>query len=212
MDCKQFVEHHLKDNSVDLVYADILFDNPDLTWLDLIKPKMKLDGVVYIHTDQRSVLYVLNTAEQFGYQHQSWIIWGYNWGGRPRNKWPAKHEDILFFSVGNTWQWNPKAIGIPKATMIRSTKDWQVPTDVWTDIGIVHTMSREKDEGEHRVWQKPVKLLERILKAHWRKNILVVDPFCGTGTTLVVAKQLGCQYAGCDIDSEAVRITRKRLS
>jgi len=60
--------------------------------------------------------------------------------------------------------------------------------------------------------QKPKKLLERIIKASSNEGDIVADFFCGSGTSLVVAKELGRQYLGCDINPKAIEISEKRLN
>ena len=183
-----------------------------LLWIKELRSIAAPTATVYVHTDQRSVVEARQALIDHGWYLQAWIVWGYNWGGRPRNMWGAKHDDILVATADpKVWTFNAQDVGIPKKTLINSTKDWQIPTDVWTDIGIVHTMSKEKDEGEHRNWQKPKALLERIIKASSDPGDLVIDPFAGTGTTLVVAKETGRRYVGCDTDPNAVRIAQNRL-
>lgn len=202
----------LPNRSVDLVYADIIFDNPNLSWVEEAISKMKKTGVIYIHTDKRSVREVRAYMDIF-FEFQSWIIWAYNWGGRPRNKWANKHDDILFYSVSDKWPWYTEQVQIPKKTLINSQKTHQIPTDVWSDIGSLHTMSKEKDEGERRIWQKPVALTDRIMAAHLRrgKNQMVLDPCLGTGSALVSAAKYTQNLMGCDVDGEAVRVARKRV-
>lgn len=199
----------------DLCYADMMFDEKSKPELDWIKQVRKCAGeysTIYIHTDQRSVCEVREAMLDAGWHLKSWIIWSYNWGGRSPRLWGAKHDDILMATKHKTkWTFNAKEVSIPKTTLINSKKDWQIPTDVWNDIGIVHTMSKEKDEGQHRVWQKPEQLMERIIKASSDAGDLVLDPFIGTGTTLKVAKKLGRSYIGCDIDEHAVEIAKSRL-
>ena len=201
--------------SFDLCYADMMFAErtpEQLLWIKELRSIANPQATVYVHTDQRSVCEVRAALLEHGWYLQAWLIWGYNWGGRPRNMWAHKHDDILVATAHpKKWTFNPKAVAIPKKTLINSSKDWQIPTDVWQDIGIVHTMSKEKWEGEHRVWQKPRALLERIIKASSNAGDLVLDPYAGTGTTLVVAKKLARRFVGCDIDPEAVRISNNRL-
>jgi site-specific DNA-methyltransferase (adenine-specific) len=198
----------------DLCYADMLFDDFDpsqLTWIDLMKEVAAPTSTLYIHTDQRSVCEVKAYAEQAGWHFKSWIIWSYNWGGRSPRMWGAKHDDILMFTRDKKiWTFNARDVAIPKKTLINSTKDWQIPTDVW-DIQIVHTMSAEKKEGGGRVWQKPRVLMERIIKASSNAGDLVFDPFGGTFTTAVVAKVLGRNYISCDTEAECVEIGNQRL-
>ena len=60
--------------------------------------------------------------------------------------------------------------------------------------------------------QKPKQLIERIIKGFSNEGDVVADFFMGSGTSLVVAKELGRQYIGCDINPRAIEITNKRLS
>lgn len=197
----------------DLCYADMLFDaksDLDLIWLEDLRTVANDTASVYVHTDQRSVCEVKAFAEKVGWKLRSWIIWSYNWGGRSRNLWGAKHDDILLFTKGDSWTFNAAAVQIPKRVLINSKKTHQIPTDVW-DLQVVHTMSKEKAAGEHRRWQKPRSLLHRIIAASSNAGDLVLDPFCGTGTTCVEAAAQGRNYIACDTDAECIRITERRL-
>ena len=80
-------------------------------------------------------------------------------------------------------------------------------TNLWMDIPI----ARKKERTGYPT-QKPVKLLERIIRASSNPGDTVFDPFCGSGTTLVAAKVLGRKYRGCDMSSKAIAIAKKRLS
>ena len=80
--------------------------------------------------------------------------------------------------------------------------------DVWNAVGIVQGNSIE-NAGYNT--QKPKVLLERIIKASSNKGDLVADFYCGSGTSMIVAKELNRQYIGCDINQRAVDITNKRL-
>ena len=82
-----------------------------------------------------------------------------------------------------------------------------LPTDVW-NIPIINGMSKER-VGYNT--QKPKILLEKIIKASSNKGDTIADFFVGSGTSLVVAKELGRNYIGCDINQRAVDITNKRL-
>lgn len=200
----------------DLCYADMMFDEktkPELAWIKEMRQCAGEFSTIYIHTDQRSVCEVREAIKSAGWYLQAWVIWPYDWGGRSQRMWGAKHDDILVATKHKKkWTFNVEAVQIPKATRINSEKTHKIPTDVWSDIGILHTMSKEKDEGHHRLWQKPEKLLERIIKASSSEGDLVMDPFCGSGTTLKVAKKLKRHYIGCDIDETAIDITNERLA
>jgi DNA modification methylase len=214
-DCESMLSQmHMNGRQFDLCYADHVFDDKSdkqLKWIGSLKAVAKPTATLYIHTDQRADIQVMDVAKNYGWKLRSRIVWSYNWGGRPRNLWAPKHDDILMFTAGDEWTFNAESVSIPKATLINSKKDWQIPTDVWVDIPILHTMSKEKDAGEHLVWQKPEKLLERIIKASSNRGDLVIDIFGGTGTTAVVAKRLGRDFIICDTDAECVRVMKKRI-
>lgn len=83
--------------------------------------------------------------------------------------------------------------------------------DVWSDIwtgGL--TPQREKTFGKHPT-QKPLYLLKKILLASTREDDLVLDPFCGSGTTGVVCKVLGRKFIGIDINEEFIALAKERL-
>ena len=75
----------------------------------------------------------------------------------------------------------------------------------------IKTFSSASKERVGYDTQKPKKLSELIIKGSSNKNDVIGDFFCGSGTSLVVAKELGRQYIGCDINPRAIDITRERL-
>ncbi len=80
--------------------------------------------------------------------------------------------------------------------------------DVWDDIPPVNPMAKERTGYDT---QKPLSLLERIIKASSREGEVALDPFCGSGTTLVAAEKLGRRWIGIDSSKEAVAIARRRI-
>jgi len=81
-------------------------------------------------------------------------------------------------------------------------------SDVWTDI---HRIKHNKYRDEHPC-QLPIQLLERIILTSTDENDIVLDPFVGTGTTVIAAKRLGRRFIGIDIDEKYVNITKDKLS
>lgn len=79
--------------------------------------------------------------------------------------------------------------------------------DVWTGS---LTKKSEKSEGRHPT-QKPEYLLERIVISSTEENQIILDPFCGSGTTGVIAKRYGRKFIGIDNEREYLNITKKRL-
>ena len=80
--------------------------------------------------------------------------------------------------------------------------------DLWSDIDPVNSQALERVGYDT---QKPVPLLERVIQASSNEGDLVMDAFCGSGTSLVVAERLGRRWIGCDLGRFAIHTTRKRL-
>jgi site-specific DNA-methyltransferase (adenine-specific) len=90
---------------------------------------------------------------------------------------------------------------------MKKLNDGKQMKDVWTGS---LTKPSEKKEGKHPT-QKPEYLLEKIILASTKENDIVLDPFCGSGTTGVVAKKLNRKFIGFDITDDYLEITRRRL-
>ena len=158
--------------------------------------------------------YKLNTLNDIpGAAYQNWIIWAYDWGGRTKKKFPRKHEDILMYSKGKEFPFYSDDIRVPykMAKNVRSGASnnplGKIPTDVWTKNN--HTTSKEY-AGWHST-QKPIALLERIIKAHTKPGDVVVDCFSGAGSTMIACNNLGRDFKGCEFDNEYVDKSLERL-
>ncbi|MFZ0994835.1 MAG: site-specific DNA-methyltransferase [Candidatus Dormiibacterota bacterium] len=171
-------------------------------------------GSLYLHLDFRASHYArLLLDEIFGAEHfLNEIIWAYDYGGRPKDRWPRKHDNILWYAKSDRWTFDraqidripymaPGLVGVEKAAR------GKLPTDTWW-LTIVPTRGRERVGYPT---QKPLALLERIVRASSREGELVADFFCGSGTTGVAAAALGRRYLLVDDNPEAVAITRRRL-
>ncbi len=182
------------------------------------------EGTFYLHLDRRSVHYVrLLMDDIFGARNfQNEIIWHYTGGGRGNRHFPHKHDNILVYHKTRNYKFNTDAVREPYANTsgyarsgirARSGKHYyphplgKVLDDVWF-IPIVNPMSPERTGYPS---QKPEELLRRIILASSDEGDVVLDPFCGSGTTLVVAHKLGRQWIGMDSSSEAVEVCIKRL-
>jgi len=211
-DCKKLALRLV--GKVDLVYADIIYDEFENVPLRALVETLRPGGAFWLQTDYRSAAQAklaLDTLLVFN----NWCIWNYDWGGRPRNAFGRKHDDILYYiKPGAEHTFNAEAVAVKKKVMIRSTKNWKIPTDVWMDIGNFYTTSKEriKQDGHGVVWQKPEALLERIILAASNDGDLIFEPYLGTGTACAVAKRLGRHFIGCDIRSDMIQIAKRRLS
>ena len=154
------------------------------------------------------------------------IVWGYKTPAYTKKHFPRKHDSILFYAKGdkNTFNkddvrepFDPKSIKRSSSAMFNAMgggkhmlgeEHWakgKVPEDWW------HLQPSQMYGKVSYPTQKPTKLLERIIKASSNKGDIVLDVFCGSGTTLAVAKALDRKYIGCDISKDAIEIATKRL-
>ena len=104
--------------------------------------------------------------------------------------------------------WPEKEGGMPRLKVYADKCPGVPLQNVWTDIRPLHNLSQERLGYPT---QKPLPLLERIIKASSNENDIVLDAFCGCGTALVAAQELGRQWIGIDISPTACRVMAKRL-
>jgi site-specific DNA-methyltransferase (adenine-specific) len=172
-------------------------------------------GTLYVHIDYREAHYVkLALDEVFGRDaFLSEIIWAYDFGGRARDRWPAKHDTILVYvktpgehffdqdAVERIPYLAPGLVGPEKAAR------GKLPTDVWWHT-IVPTAGREKTGYPN---QKPEGILRRVISASSRPGDRVLDFFAGSGTTGAVAAELGRRFVLIDNNPAALDIMSARL-
>lgn len=171
-------------------------------------------GTLHVHVDWRTVHHVrLLLDEVFGAERfLNEIVWAYDFGGRARDRWPRKHDSILWYAKGEAWTFERDAIErlpymAPGLVGPEKAVRGKLPTDVWW-MTIVPPGGRERTGYPT---QKPVRLLDRIVRAASREGDLVLDAYAGSGTTGVAAAALGRRYLLVDRNPEAVAIARRRL-
>jgi site-specific DNA-methyltransferase (adenine-specific) len=179
-----------------------------------IRRVLRPTGSLYLHLDFHASHYARFLLDElFGPERfLNEVIWAYDYGGRARDRWPRKHDNILWYSKGATWTFNTADIDripymAPGLVGPQKAATGKLPTDTWW-MTIVPTSGRERTGYPT---QKPLKLLERIILASSNPGELVADFFCGSGTTGVAALRLGRRYLLVDDNPDAVRITRQRL-
>ena len=200
--------------------------------LKLIHGLLADDGSIYVHCDWRVNSYMrLILDEVFGKNNmQNEIIWAYKGPSPVKTFFPQKHDTVYVYNKTNNKIFNFENILVPydEATLARrkhsetkkggiqfSGKDiseydkGRVPQDWWDDIPAGGQISRDELIGYPT--QKPVKLLERIIKASTNEGDLVADFFCGSGTTLAVAEKLNRKWIGTDLGRFSIHTTRKRM-
>ena len=203
----------LQSLSYDDAFADYMgFLEPRLTRArELLAPH----GTLYFHIDYREAHYCkLLLDELFGRDaFLNEIIWAYDYGAKPRRRWPAKHDTILAYvrtpgahhfdadAVEREPYMAPGLVGAEKAARGKR------PTDVWFHT-IVPTNGREKTGYPT---QKPEGVLRRLVAASSRQGGWCLDPFAGSGTLGVVCRQLGRRFVLIDESPVAVDVMRRRL-
>jgi site-specific DNA-methyltransferase (adenine-specific) len=176
---------------------------------------LKPTGTLYLHLDYRESHYAKVLLDAlFGPDNfLNEIIWAYDYGGKSKSRWPAKHDTILVFVK------DPKQYYFDSETVDREpymapglvteekVAKGKLPTDVWWHT-IVSPTGKEKTGYPT---QKPIGILRRIIQASSKEGDVVLDFFAGSGTTGVVANMLGRRFVLVDKNPEALEVIKQRL-
>ena len=177
---------------------------------------LKASGSLYLHLDYREAHYAkVLLDEVFGREcFVNEIIWAYDFGGRPKDRWPAKHDTILFYAkdparrlfnadeVERIPYMAPGLAGPEKAAR------GKLPTDTWWHT-IVPTNGKERLGYPT---QKPLGVLRRIVSASSPAGGLVADFVAGSGTAGAAALALGRRFVLADRSEEAFAVMRRRFA
>ncbi|MBQ7051950.1 MAG: site-specific DNA-methyltransferase [Clostridia bacterium] len=205
--------------------------------LILARDLMKKEGTIFLHIDCRMHAHMrLLMDEIFGESNfLNEIIWSYQSGGRARTYFPRKHDVILFYAKSRSYYFSLKSVPIARSearsnhmkrgvdedgrsyrSIISAGKEYRYyddepayPGDVWDDVS--HLQQKDPQRTGYDT-QKPVRLLERIIRCSTQEGDLVCDLFAGSGTTAVAAAQLGRRFLCVDQSPLAVAVAGKRLS
>ena len=229
----------IKDNSIDLIFADPPYnigkkfvDVPDrwesdrsylswcYKWLDMCVKKLKSTGTMYVMTATQNMPY-FDLFLRDKLTILSRIVWYYDSSSvQARKYFGSLYEPILHcVKDENRYTFNANDILVEAKTgAVRKLIDYRkpvpkiynskkVPGNVWHISRVRYRM----DEYENHPTQKPITLLERIIKASSNESEIVVDPFSGSFTTSYVAKQLKRKSIGIEINEEYIKIGLRRL-
>ena len=200
---------------------------------------LKPTGSIYLHCDPTASHYLKLVMDAvFGIRnYRNEIVWHYNTGGKGKKTFLRKHDIIFWYSKSNQYSFHRDAIALPRKVGTahlrygvdgdgreyyedfsprKSGKQYRwyldqylTPMDVWVDLQAINPSANERLGYPT---QKPETLLERIIKASSNEGDLVLDPFCGCGTTIAVAERLGRRWVGIDITYLAVNLMKRRLA
>ena len=231
-----------RDGDEDFLFSDVWSSHREYTEfmgerLVELKRIIKKTGSVFFHCDRNAAHIARVLLDKiFGEDNfQSEIIWYYKrWSNSKKGLTPA-HQNIFFYSKTRDFSFNRIVTGYSPTTntdqiiqkrvrdgrgkaiyardhsgnIISNGAKKGVPlNDVW-EIPYLNPKARERVGYPT---QKPILLLERIIELTTQEGDLVLDPFCGSGTTLVAAKLLGRRAIGIDNSKEAIRLTEARLN
>ncbi|MCZ6835005.1 MAG: site-specific DNA-methyltransferase [Planctomycetota bacterium] len=227
----------IKDHSVDLVYLDPPFNTgrtqatteasyedqwPDLNaYLEFMNPRLEaivrvLDdrGILLLHCDWRTCHHFRHRLDSLMGPENfvNHLIWMYGLGGSSPRRFARKHDDILFYAKGRDYFFEPPMVPATsnrmKGQMKKATDVIDIPAIDVIDVPAINNMAQERVGYPT---QKPLALLEMLVGACCPVEGLVLDPFCGSGTTLVAAHRLNRRFLGIDRNEQAVRLARRRL-
>ncbi|MHA1784433.1 MAG: DNA methyltransferase [Candidatus Helarchaeota archaeon] len=209
------------------VYLQMLYER-----LCLMKKLLSKSGSIFVHVDWRISAHVkLIMEEIFGSNNfLNEIIWNYVTPGYPRDRFAKKHDTIFWFRASDKHVFNLDDVRTPydKERKKKATKDedgnlvyvhgpgfgvtklhpkGRITDDVWK-IPLVNSMARERTTYPT---QKPLELVERIIKAASNPGDLIADFFMGSGTTCVAAEKLNRRWIGVDNSFFAINTVKKRL-
>ena len=190
---------------------------------------LRKTGSIYLHCDYRASHYLKMIMDEIFNERnfRNEIIWFYPFAGRSKATFPRKHDTLFWYSKSSNYIFNADSrlvrVPITDKSVIHNYRyvdengrqyrsdprksgktyryyldEGKIPEDVWIDI---HSLHFELSERVGYPTQKPEKLLERIIGAHTKEGDLVLDPFCGCGTTVIVASKLNRRFIGIDIDT-----------
>ena len=205
--------------------------------LTLCRQLLRDDGLIFVHVDYRADAHVrILMDELFGEKNfLNEIIWVYQSGGRSVRHFSRKHDVILFYAKTREYDFNIDAVTTvptqPRSNHMRRHVDPDgrvyrsiqangkvytyyddapiAPSDVWTDLSHLQQKDPERTGYDN---QKPLSLLDRIVRCASREGDWVLDPFAGSGTTLEAALRAGRHFLGVDRCTLTPNMLRRRLA
>ena len=199
-----------------------------MKWIEQAARVLKPDGSLYV-CGYSEILADLKLPAMQYFKGCRWLVWFYRNKANLGKDWGRSHESILHFRKSNKFKFNIDDIRIPygKHTLkypdhpqAESSQYGNGRKHIWRphprgakprDVIEVPTLNNGMAEKTPHPTQKPEELLRKIILASSDKGDLVVDPFVGSGTTVVVAEQLGRKWKGCDISPEYLQWAIERL-
>lgn len=196
-----------------------------LCWLGIRLLEMhrilREDGSLYLHIDHSTQAYVkLALDAVFGaVNFRNEIVWYYKTGGVSKRWFGRKHDSILFYSKSDRYIFHPQQeksylshkYGFSNIELDED-KNGVYRMAAMRDVWDIPALRGNQAEATGYPTQKPLALYERIVRASSKYGDIVLDPFCGSGTTVVAAERLGRRWLAADLWDGAYEMLCKRLA
>ena len=209
--------------------------------LKLLHEILDDSGSIYVHVDYRTSSYLRIVLDEiFGEKNlKGYIIWNIDNGAKSKKYWSNQHNDILVYSKSDNFIFNSSSKllktkysdsslkthfrkkdsnGRVYRERIINSKSYKYYADegkligsVWNDIKSMEANSPLMQEYTYYPTQKPISLLSRISSASSNKGDIILDSFCGSGSSLVTANKMNRHWIGVDQSKEAIKTTISRL-
>jgi len=232
-DCFEVLQK-IKSNSIDLILTDPPYcinykdwDKEDFLeftekWVKESARMLKNNGSFWSFMGYQNVCEFFEILEKYlVVRKENWVIWARSKGRGSSKHLKSVREDIIHATKSNKFTWNN--IKVLREVICPYTKNgeprgWFIDENGkrvrWTGLGNVWVYTapfwKSKDFQYHPA-QKPLKLIERLILLSSNENSLILDPFCGSGTTIVAAKNLKRRAIGIEINQSYCEIAEKRL-
>lgn len=201
-------------------------------WMSGVFRTLKPTGTFWLAIGDEYAAELKVLAQEIGFSCRSWVVWYYTFGVNCTKKFSRSHAHLFHFVKNpGEFTFNSKAIRVPSARQLvyadtRANPEGRLPDDTWIlrpqDVQDGFSPSDDtwyfprvagtfKERAGFHGCQMPEQLLGRIIKVSSNPGDLVMDPFSGSATTLVVAKKLKCEFIGFDISADYVRRGLARL-
>ena len=209
--------------------------------LKLLHEILDDSGSIYVHVDYRTSSYLRIVLDEiFGEKNlKGYIIWNIDNGAKSKKYWSNQHNDILVYSKSDNFIFNSSSKllktkysdsslkthfrkkdsnGRAYRERIINSKSYKYYADegkligsVWNDIKSMEANSPLMQEYTYYPTQKPISLLSRIISASSNKGDIILDSFCGSGSSLVTANKMNRHWIGVDQSKDTIKTTRSRL-
>lgn len=220
-DIKLINEDNMKVNfepeSFDLIYSDMIYENPDLSWIDkywgYLKPNCPMIIQTDWHTEFEVGVYMKTLPSALFHNH---IALKAEWGNHPKDRFHQSWDSIIIFTKGKNKKFYSDRIQIPKATaktkLNPSGRDTKTATAFCDDICLTTTSLERIRNGDKLVrWQKPLKTFDRFVLPFTDEGDIVLDNFMGVASFGEWSYKNNRNYVGIEYDKVIFDLAQERM-